>query len=152
MGVQFPAYRIFIILVSGLFCIGLWLIFEKTKLGMTFRAIISNRSMVSNLGINVALLFSIMFIFGIWLSGVSGVLMAPIVGISSEGSMNILFSVMTVLVIGGLTSMRGAFFAALIVGVIDAYGALFLPWFYTMIPGALMIIVLLIKPKGLFAD
>ena len=68
MGVSFPTYRIFMIIVSIIFSIGLWLMFEKTKLGMTFRAIISNRTMVSNLGINVPFLFSIMFMFGIWLS------------------------------------------------------------------------------------
>ena len=58
--------------------------FEKTKLGMTFRAIISDREMVGNLGINVALLYSIMFMFAVWMSGVAGVLMAPIMGIVVE--------------------------------------------------------------------
>jgi branched-subunit amino acid ABC-type transport system permease component len=150
LGLDFPTYYIFIISISGLIAIGLWLMFEKTKLGMLFRAIISNRAMVGNLGINVALLFSVMFMFGVWLSGVAGVLMAPIIGIDAQFSMDVLFSVMTVLIIGGLKSMRGAFFAALIVGVADALGSLFLPWFYTLIPAALMIIVLLIKPEGLF--
>jgi branched-subunit amino acid ABC-type transport system permease component len=66
--------------------------------------------------------------------------------------MDILFAMMTVLVIGGLKSMKGAFFAALLVGVINAFGSLFLPWFYALIPAALMIIVLLIKPQGLFGE
>jgi branched-chain amino acid transport system permease protein len=150
LGMDFPTYYIFIISISGLIAIGLWLMFERTKLGMMFRAIISDRGMVGNLGINVSLLFSIMFMFGVWLSGVAGVLMAPIIGIDAQFSMQVLFSVMTVLVIGGLKSMRGAFFAALIVGLANALGSMFLPWFYTLIPAALMIIVLVVRPQGLF--
>jgi branched-chain amino acid transport system permease protein len=150
LGLDFPMYYIFIIIISGLIAIGLWLMFEKTKLGMIFRAIISDRVMVGNLGINVAFLFSVMFIFGVSLSGVAGVLMAPIIGINAETSMDFLFTMITVLVIGGLKSMKGAFFAALIVGIANALGSLLLPWFYALIPAALMIIVLIIKPQGLF--
>jgi branched-subunit amino acid ABC-type transport system permease component len=65
--------------------------------------------------------------------------------------MNVLFSVMTVLIIGGLKSMRGAFFAALIVGIVNALGSLWIQAYYSLIPAALMIIVLLVKPTGLFA-
>jgi len=151
MGLDFPIYYLFIIIISALIAIGLWLMFEKTRLGMIFRAIISNRPMVGNLGINVTLLFTVMFMFGVWLSGVGGALMAPIIGINAETSMDFLFTMMTVLVIGGLKSMRGAFFAALIVGIINAIGSLFLPWVYALIPAALMVIVLLVKPQGLFA-
>jgi len=151
MGLDFPIYYLFIIIISALIAIGLWLMFEKTRLGMIFRAIISNRPMVGNLGINVSLLFTVMFMFGVWLSGVGGALMAPIIGINAETSMDFLFTMMTVLVIGGLKSMRGAFFAALIVGIVNAIGSLFLPWVYALIPAALMVIVLLVKPQGLFA-
>ena len=150
LGLDFPTYYIFIIVISGLVALGLWLMFEKTKLGMLFRAIISNRAMVGNLGINVALIFSLMFMFGVWLSGVAGVLMAPIIGIDSQLAIQVLFTLMTVLIIGGLKSMRGAFFAALIVGIANSLGSMLLPWFYTLIPAVLMIIVLLIKPAGLF--
>jgi branched-subunit amino acid ABC-type transport system permease component len=150
LGLDFPTYYIFIIAISGLIAIGLWLMFEKTKLGMIFRAIISDRVMVGNLGINVSLLFSVMFMCGVWLSGVGGALMAPIIGIQAETSMDFLFTMMIVLVIGGLKSMRGAFSAALIVGIVNAFGSLLLPWFYALIPAVLMIIVLLIKPQGLF--
>ena len=150
LGLDFPTYYIFIIAISGLIAIGLWLMFERTKLGMIFRAIISDRVMVGNLGINVSLLFSVMFMCGVWLSGVGGALMAPIIGIQAETSMDFLFTMMIVLVIGGLKSMRGAFSAALIVGIVNAFGSLLLPWFYALIPAVLMIIVLLIKPQGLF--
>ena len=150
LGLDFPAYYIFITIISALIALGLWLMFERTRLGMLFRAIISDRPMVGNLGINVSLIFSIMFMFGVWLSGVAGVLMAPIIGIDSQLAIPVLFTLMTVLVIGGLTSMRGALLASLIVGVVNALGSMLLPWFYTLIPAAMMIIVLLIKPQGLF--
>jgi branched-chain amino acid transport system permease protein len=149
-GIDFPTYYIFIIAISGVMALGLWLMFDKTKLGMVFRAIVNNRPMVGCLGINVTLLFTVMFAFGVWLSGVAGVLMAPIIGIDPESSMAMLFSMMTVLVIGGLKSMKGAFFAALLVGMVNAVGSLLLPWFYALIPAALMIVVLIIKPQGLF--
>jgi branched-chain amino acid transport system permease protein len=150
LGLDFPAYYIFIVAVSGAMAAGLWLMFEKTKLGMIFRAIVSNRSMVDCLGINVNLLFTVMFAFGVWLSGLAGSLMAPIIGIDPELSLEMLFSMMIVLVIGGMTSMKGAFLSALVIGVVNALGSMFLPWFYALIPAALMIIVLLIKPQGLF--
>jgi branched-subunit amino acid ABC-type transport system permease component len=150
LGLDFPIYYIFIIIISGLIALGLWLMFEKTKLGMLFRAIIADRPMVANLGVDVARLFSVMFMFGVWLSGVAGVLMAPIIGLDAQMSMQVLFTIMTVLVIGGLKSMRGVLFSALIVGIANALGSMLLPWFYTLIPAALMIIVLLVKPQGLF--
>lgn len=152
LGNPFPTYYVLIIVIAGLFAIGLWLMFEKTKLGMIFRAIISDREMVDSLGINVTLLYSVMFMFGVWMSGVAGVLMAPIIGISSQKSFDILFSIMTVIVIGGITSMRGALYAALIVGVANALGSLYLPWFYSLIPGVLMVIVLITRPQGLFMN
>jgi branched-chain amino acid transport system permease protein len=152
LGADFPAYYLFIIGISVVLAVGIWFMFEKTKLGMTFRAIISDRQMVDNLGINVTLLFSIMFMFGVALSGVAGVLMAPVTGIVTQNAMSILFTVIIVLVIGGITSMRGALLSALIVGLANSLGSLFLPWFYTLIPATLMIIILLIKPKGLFVN
>ncbi len=147
---SFPTYYIFIIIISALFALGLWLMFEKTRLGMLFRAIISNREMVDNLGVNVTFLLNVMFMFGVWLSGVAGVLMAPIIGIDAQFSMQVLFLVMTALVIGGLTSMKGALWGALIVGVANALGSMYLSWYYSLVPGMLMIIVLVIKPAGLF--
>jgi branched-chain amino acid transport system permease protein len=150
LGTPFPTYYVLIIVIACLFAIGMWLVFEKTKIGMIFRAIISDREMVGSLGINVNLLYSVMFMAGVWMSGLAGVLMAPIIGISSQKSFDILFSIMTVIVIGGITSMRGALYAALIVGVANALGSLYLPWFYTLIPGLLMVIVLITRPEGLF--
>jgi branched-chain amino acid transport system permease protein len=152
MGSPFPTYYILLIVVAGIFALGLWLMFEKTKLGMIFRAIISNREMVGNLGINVTLLYSIMFMFAVWMSGIAGVLMAPIIGIVSTGSLDVLFSILIVIIIGGMTSMKGTWIASVIVGVINAFGSMYIPAFYSFIPAILMIVVLLIKPQGLFVS
>jgi branched-chain amino acid transport system permease protein len=150
MGLDFPIYYIFIMIISGLFAIGIYLMFAKTRLGMLFRAIISDRAMAGNLGINVSHLFTVMFMFGVGLSGVAGVLMAPLIGIDTSFGSAVLYTVMIVICIGGLGSMIGAFGGALIVGVVNALGSMLLPWFYTLIPATLMIIVLLVKPEGLF--
>ena len=151
LGIDFPTYYVFIICVSGLVALGLRLMFDRTRLGMLFRAIISDREMVESLGVNVRLLYTVMFMFGVALSGMAGVLMAPIMGIAVQQSMTIMFSVMTVLIIGGISSMSGALYASLIVGLVNAFGSLFLPWFYSIIPAVLMIVVLLVRPQGLFA-
>lgn len=150
LGMDFPVYYIFIIATSGVFALVLWLMFEKTKLGMLFRAIISDRGMVGHLGINVPLLCTIMFMFSIWLSGIAGVVMAPIMGINAESSMNTLFSALIIIIVGGLTSLRGTFFAALVLGVVSSLGVMFLPWFSTLLPATVMVLVLLFKPEGLF--
>jgi branched-subunit amino acid ABC-type transport system permease component len=151
LGIDFPVYYVFIICVSGLVALGLRLMFDRTRLGMLFRAIISDREMVESLGVNVKLLYTVMFMFGVGLSGMAGVLMAPIMGIAVQQSMTIRFSVMTVLIIGGISSMSGALYASLIVGLVSAFGSMFLPWFYSLIPAVLMIVVLLVRPQGLFA-
>jgi branched-chain amino acid transport system permease protein len=151
LGIDFPVYYVFIVLVSSLVAIGLRLMFNHTRLGMLIRAIISDRETVESLGVDVQRLYTVMFMFGVGLSGMAGVLMAPIMGIAVQQSMTILFAVLTVLIIGGIKSMFGALYASLIVGLVNAFGSMLLPWFYSLIPAVLMIVVLLVRPQGLFA-
>ena len=151
LGSKFPKYYLFIIGVAAVIAIGFFLMFKKTKLGMLFRAIIVDRQMVNDLGVNVKLLYSVMFMLGVGLSAAGGALMSPTNGLTPNMANTAMSSVMTVLIIGGLTSMEGCFFAALIVGVINSFGAVLLPQYYSLIPATLMVLVLLIKPEGLFA-
>lgn len=151
LGSTFPKYYLFIIGVSGLVAIGFALMFKKTRLGMMFRAIIVDRQMVNDMGINVKRLYSVMFMLGVALSALGGALMAPTSGLTPGNANNVMSGVFTVLIIGGLTNIQGCFFSALIVGVINAFGAMFLPQYYSLIPATLMVIVLIIKPEGLFA-
>lgn len=151
-GASFPVYYLFIIIVASVIAIALLIMFYKTKIGIIFRAIISDRKMVNILGINVNLMFSLMFMLAMWLSGLAGTLNAPTIPITATDTLNIFVSTMTVLRIGGWKSLKGAFFASILMGLLNAFGAMFLGWYYSIIPTVVMLIVLLVKPEGLFAD
>lgn len=149
-GIYFPIYYLFMILVGALIAFGFWFMINKTKLGMIMRAIIKDREMVSCLGINTNKLFSIMFMIGMGIAGIGGVLNAPITGMSPKEGLSIFSNIMPILIIGGLRNMNGCLPAALLVGLVNAFGAIFLPQFYNLLAPALMVISVIIKPNGLF--
>lgn len=149
--VAFPAYYLFIIFFSSLIAIALKLMFNKTKLGIYFRAIISDRHMVECLGINVQMLFTVMFMIGLGLGGIAGALNAPISGLTPGQGLTVFNSVFPVLLVGGLDNMDGALPAALVIGVISACAAIFIPTYYNLVPSVIMVVVMFFKPKGLFA-
>ena len=150
LGVRFPKYYLFIMAVSGLIAIGFWLMLNKTKLGIYFRAIISNHKMVECLGINVKVLFAIMFMLGVGLSGIAGALNAPLTGLTPKQGLSIFSTVMPVVMIGGMTNLKGTFPAAISMGVVSAFAAVFIPTFYNVVPFFFMVICLFIRPQGLF--
>ena len=123
---------------------------NKTKLGMYFRAIISDRKMVENLGINVNFLYTVMFIIGTGLGGLAGALNAPIQGISPKAGLTIFASVMPALQIGGMGNMKGCLPAAAILGIITGIAAMIIPTYYNCVASAVMVIILFFRPKGLF--
>ena len=149
--VPIPKYYLFIIAASLLIALACWIVFEKTKLGMQFRAIISNRDMVNALGINVKLTYMLMFMIGIALSGFAGALNLPISGFSSSGAMGAFGSIVPILVIGGLGNIQGTFPAAIFIGIVSALAALFAPKMYNLVPTIVMVLVIIFKPQGLFA-
>ena len=149
-GIMFPIYYIFIIVVSSLIAFAFWLMMDKTKLGMLKRAIISDREMVGNLGINVNVSFSVMFMIGTALAGFGGVLNAPITGMSPKDGLSVLGNIMPILMIGGMKNMDGCLPAAILVGLANAFGAIYMPQYYNLIPAILMVICMLIKPDGIF--
>ena len=166
-GLRYPLYRLVIILV-GLAVAGLlWYVVARTRLGMLIRAGASNRTMVAALGINIRLLYTVVFGFGAALAGLAGVMAGPIYSVQPGMGELILLQVFGVIVIGGIGSVRGALVGALIVGVVDTLGRAFLkPLLSAMIsPTAgeaagpalasiliylLMAVVLAVKPAGLF--
>ena len=148
--IAFPAYYIFIIVFSGLIAVALRLMFNKTKLGIYFRAIISDRHMVECLGINVQRLFTIMFMIGLGLGGIAGALNAPISGLTPQQGLTIFNSVFPVLLVGGLNNMDDALPAALIIGVISSFAAIFVPTYYNLVPSVIMVVSTFFKPNGLF--
>lgn len=149
-GITFPVYYLFEIVVSAIIAFAFWFMINKTKLGMLTRAIISDRPMVANLGVNVNQMFSILFMVGIGIAGLGGVLNAPITGMSPKEGLSVFGNVMPILVIGGLRNMDGCLPAALLVGLVNAFGAIYLPQYYNILPAALMVIAMFIRPHGLF--
>ncbi|OXR48067.1 branched-chain amino acid ABC transporter permease [Pusillimonas sp. T2] len=166
-GQSYPAYRFAIILAGLLVVLGLYLLISRTRLGMLIRAGANNASMVSALGVNIKFLNTVVFALGAGLAGLGGLLVAPLVSVQPGMGEPILILTLVVIVIGGVGSIRGAFYGALIVGLIDTAGRIYLqigllqifersvgqavgPAIASMLIYILMAIVLAFKPQGLF--
>ena len=126
-GSSYPSYRLLVIVAGLLAAIGLYVTIHHTRIGMLIRAGSSNARMVSVLGVNIRLLNTILFGIGAALAGFAGVMAAPILSVQPGMGDDVLIFVLVVIVIGGIGSVRGAFFGALIVGVIDTIGRTTLP-------------------------
>ena len=126
-GVYYPVYRLVIILVALAVAALLYFVVMRTRLGMLIRAGASNREMVGALGINIKLLYTLVFGLGAALAGFAGVMQAPILTVQIGMGENILILAFVVIIIGGIGSIRGAFVAAIVVGLIDTLGRAFLP-------------------------
>jgi branched-chain amino acid transport system permease protein len=166
-GLRYPLYRVVIIGVGFAAAAGLWYVVARTRLGMLIRAGASNRTMVAALGVNIRLLYTIVFGFGAALAGLAGLLAGPIYAVQPGMGEQILIQVFVVIVIGGIGSIRGALAGALIVGMVDTLGRAFLkpalatvftqsaadaagPALASMLIYLLMAIVLTFRPAGLF--
>jgi branched-chain amino acid transport system permease protein len=166
-GISYPSYRFAIIAVGLLVAVGAHLLMHKTRLGMLIRAGAVNPQMVGALGVNIKLLNALLFGLGAALAGLAGVMAAPILSIQSGMGEPVLITTLVVIVIGGIGSVSGAFYAALIVGVADTLGRAFLPMILremmsreiataagpalaSMLVYVLMAIVLAVRPQGLF--
>ena len=167
-GIEYSKFRLMIIVAGLLVAVFLWLLVAKTRVGMLIRAGASNREMVSALGVNINLLFTLVFALGAALAGLAGILITPVLGAESGMGDQIIILAFVVIVIGGIGSIRGAFIAAVIVGVTDAIGRSFLdvvllgilppnaaeaagPALSSMLIYIFMAVVLFIKPTGLFS-
>lgn len=150
LGVRFPSYYILIMLVAGGIAIAFWMMLTHTKLGILFRAIISDHKMVECLGINVHLLFAVMFMIGVGLSGIAGTLNSPLTGLTPKQGLNVFSTVMPVVMIGGMRNLGGTFPAAISLGIVSAFAAVFMPAFYNVVPFCFMVICLIFRPEGLF--
>src|SRR5947207_2365530 len=166
-GSRYPAYRAAIIVVGLVVAVLLWYVVTRTRLGMLIRAGASNRTMVAALGVNIRLLYTVVFGFGAALAGLAGLMAGPIYAVQPGMGELILIQVFVVIVIGGIGSVRGALVGAIIVGVVDTLGRAFLkpflgalisptageaagPVLASMLIYLLMAVVLAVKPAGLF--
>jgi branched-chain amino acid transport system permease protein len=168
-GSTYPLYRLVVLGVGLLTALVLWYVITRTRLGMLIRAGASNRAMVAALGINIRLLYTVVFGFGAALAGLAGLMAGPIYAVQPGMGELILIQVFVVIVIGGIGSIRGALVGAVIVGVVDTLGRAFLkpmlstvlsapaaeaagPALASMLIYLLMAVVLAVKPAGLFAS
>jgi branched-chain amino acid transport system permease protein len=166
-GLRYPIYRFAIIAAGLLVAVALYFFVNATRIGMLIRAGASNAIMVSALGVDIKRLFMVVFGFGAMLAGFAGVLVAPILSVEPGMGDQILILAFVVIVIGGIGSIRGAFVAAVLVGVIDTLGRSFMtdllrlllqpsparmlgPALASMSIYVLMAVVLAVRPTGLF--
>ena len=149
-GIEFPAYRLFVVLVGCLVAALLWYFETRTRIGAIVRAGVDDREMVSALGINVTLVFAGVFAFGAGLAAFGGILGGPILGMYPDQGFDILVVALIVVVLGGLGTWKGAFAGAVLVGMVETLGRIYFPSLSLVIVFLLMAVVLLIKPSGLF--
>ena len=165
--VLFPTYRVLIISVGLLIALGLYLLVNHSRLGMRIRAGASNRTMISALGVNIQLLFALVFALGAALAGIAGMFIAPITEATIGMGNEIIITAFVVIIIGGIGSIKGAFVAALLIGLIDTLGRSYLDDLFKLVMSAqaaetsapaisamliylLMAAVLVFRPQGLF--
>ena len=166
-GFSYPSYRLAIIAVGLLVALGLYLLIQRSRVGMLIRAGATNAAMVAALGVNIKWLNTLVFALGAALAGLAGVMAGPIVSVQPGMGDPVLILTLVVIIIGGLGSIRGAFYAALIVGVVDTLGRAYLPSIMrglferstadaagpalaSMLIYLFMAVVLAVKPQGLF--
>jgi branched-chain amino acid transport system permease protein len=150
-GVVVSTYRCFLIVVSGAIAIGIWYVVERTDFGARLRAAVDNPRMARCAGINVRRIFTVTFTAGCGLAAVGGVLGTEMLPIEPFYALNYLILVLIVVATGGLGSLKGSFTAALLIGVVDTYGRYILPTGGGFVMYALMLVLLLARPQGLFA-
>jgi branched-chain amino acid transport system permease protein len=167
LGIPYPTYRMMILAIGVVVAVGLYLLVARTRVGMLIRAGAANREMVGALGVDIRLLYTLVFGLGAGLAGLGGMLVAPLSTAEIGMGEQILILSFVVIVIGGIGSIRGSLVAALLVGLIDTLGRAFLPELLdrffsgavastaapslsSMMIYVIMAVVLAVRPQGLF--
>jgi branched-chain amino acid transport system permease protein len=149
-GLDYPIYRLFIIGLALAILAIMTLLLYKTRLGKIVRAAVSDAGMVNALGINIPLIFMMVFGIGIWMAGVAGVAIAPILTVFPGLADQVGMDAFIVVVTGGFGSLLGAFVVSIIFGLLSSYGVQFFSQFASVLIVGFMAIVLAIRPNGLF--
>jgi branched-chain amino acid transport system permease protein len=147
---SYPIYRLFLsgvcLVIGGL----MYLLIQRTRVGMMIRAGASNREMVQSLGLNIKLIYRLVFALGVALAAFAGMIAAPVSSVYPGMGTHVLIICLVVVVMGGIGSVRGAAFAALLIGIVDTFGRVFLPQAAGVVVYLVMAAVLLWRPEGLF--
>jgi branched-chain amino acid transport system permease protein len=147
---MFPKYRLWAIVISLVVCFGTWYVIERTKLGSYLRAGTENPELVKAFGVNVPLMITLTYGYGVALAAFAGVLAAPIYSVSPVMGSEMIITVFAVVVIGGMGSIMGSIITGLMLGVVEGFTkVVYAPASSTVI-FLIMVIVLLVKPAGLF--
>ena len=150
MGTEIPVYRLLVILIAACVYAGIWLFLHKTIIGKAIRASLEDTEHVEGLGINASQLFTITFVIAGGLSGLAGGIYAPLIMVEPYMGLEILAFVFMVVIIGGLGSIKGTLYSSLLVGQVVSLGSLIYAPLAIMAPFAVMLLILLIRPTGLF--
>ena len=152
--ISYPFFRIFVLLVAVAVGLALWATIKRTRFGMIVRAGVDDRQMVSALGINIQLVFAGAFLLGAFLAGLGGVLGGTMISVDKGNDTTYLLFSLIVVIIGGMGSLAGAAIGALALGLVDAFGDVYLPSGYTnysvLLIFGLLVLVLAVRPLGLF--
>ncbi len=152
LGLTFPRYRLFLIVMGLAIAAGLWWLLHRTRWGILIRAATNDRDMLGALGTDTRRLFTMVFALGVALAGLGGALAAPIVSVGPGLHVQVIIDAFVVVVIGGMGSVLGALVASLLVGIVNAWGVLALPGWSVVLTFVCMAVVLIVRPWGLFGS
>jgi branched-chain amino acid transport system permease protein len=150
--IVYPKYRLAVIVIGAMVFGFLWWFQERTKYGAIVRAGVDDEKMTQAVGINITIVKTLVFGLGALLAGFAGVIGAPFIGLYTGLDMDILLLALVVIIIGGMGSLWGALVGALFIGLVDSFGKSLLPELSVFTIFAAMVIVLAIKPSGLFGS
>jgi branched-chain amino acid transport system permease protein len=151
LGVFFPNYRLFMMAIGALIIAAVWLVVYKTRLGAMVRAAAFDKNMASSLGVPVSVVYAGTFAFGVALAGLAGVLLAPIYSVFPTMGKDFILMAFTVVIVGGLGSIKGALIAGLLLTQIQSLSSLYIsPSWSEPLVFSVMVVVLMLRPQGLF--
>ena len=146
---QYPIVRLVIFAASVVIGLGMWLVLNRTRIGMIVRAGVDDRDMLSAMGVRIQLVFVLVFAFGAGLAGMAGVVGATFQSISPGEDTRFLLASLVVVIVGGMGSIPGAALGALIIGLAEQLGSVYVPTYSIVLTFLIMVLVLAVRPQGL---
>jgi branched-chain amino acid transport system permease protein len=146
---KYPFYRLMVFVAAAVIGIALWLVLNKTKIGMMIRAGVDDRAMLSASGVNVQLVFAAVFAIGAGLAGFAGVVGGSVLSIAPGEDVRYLLASLVVVIVGGMGSVTGAAVGALLVGLAEQIGLVYFPTYGVVLTFIIMVVVLAVRPQGL---
>jgi branched-chain amino acid transport system permease protein len=150
LGLTFPLYRLAVVGFSIVIALGLWLLLDKTRLGVMIRASVDDRQMAQGIGVPASTLFTVVFVLGTALAGMGGVIAAPILSVYPGLDADMLPLALVVVILGGLGSLAGAFVGSFLIGFVYSFGQVLFPDLAYIILFLPMVVILAVRPRGLF--